>query len=144
MGFRRYVPLDPDALAGAEGRLHVVVSAPTGVCYQQRYGGTAARQGQAEGYLVPVFGPDALSALRTLFEGRFRGAGSRGHDWFGPDLATLRRAVAGIVFRTADDWPGERPPTLTLDEARLADADEAWLPVTTPDGPGVLMWRNSH
>ncbi|WP_328753160.1 DUF6210 family protein [Streptomyces sp. NBC_00285] len=32
---------------------------------------------------------------------------------------------------------------LLLDESRLAEADEAWVPVLTPDGPGVLTWENS-
>ncbi|MEU6356441.1 DUF6210 family protein [Streptomyces sp. NPDC047072] len=37
-------------------------------------------------------------------------------------------------------WP---PSLLDLDESRLAEADEAWVPVLTPDGPGVLTWENS-
>ncbi|WUO43891.1 DUF6210 family protein [Streptomyces sp. NBC_00285] len=32
---------------------------------------------------------------------------------------------------------------MLLDESRLAEADEAWVPVLTPDGPGVLTWENS-
>ncbi|MFJ9706886.1 DUF6210 family protein [Streptomyces sp. NPDC101234] len=35
------------------------------------------------------------------------------------------------------------PARLALDETRLADVDEAWVPVVTPDGPGVLVWENS-
>jgi hypothetical protein len=30
---------------------------------------------------------------------------------------------------------------LKLDDSRLTDADEAWIPVITPDGPGGLIWR---
>ncbi|MGO4755221.1 DUF6210 family protein, partial [Streptomyces sp. 2MCAF27] len=37
----------------------------------------------------------------------------------------------------------EEPRSLRLDEGRLAEADEAWIPVTTPDGPGELLWCNS-
>src|SRR6185312_14640893 len=68
MPARRYVSLDPDGMAGGTGWLHVVVRAQTGVIYQQQYGGTACRQGQVEGFLVPVFGPKGLSQLRELFE----------------------------------------------------------------------------
>ncbi|BBC29284.1 hypothetical protein SGFS_005780 [Streptomyces graminofaciens] len=25
----------------------------------------------------------------------------------------------------------------------LSEVDEAWVPVVTPDGPGVLVWENS-
>ena len=30
-----------------------------------------------------------------------------------------------------------------LDESRILEADEAWIPVITPHGPGVLVWPNS-
>jgi len=126
----------------AGGRLYVVVEAPTGVFYQQQYGGTACRQGQVEGYLVPVFGPDALDALRTLFEQHFRGAGTWHHSWTAQERDRLRDAVEGITF-WACDGQTEEPHTLKLDENRMADADEAWIPVLTPDGPGVLLWCNS-
>jgi Family of unknown function (DUF6210) len=59
MPTRWYVSLDPEGMAGGTGWLYVVVRAQTGVIYQQQYGGTACRQGQAEGFLVPVFGPGA-------------------------------------------------------------------------------------
>jgi integrase len=32
---------------------------------------------------------------------------------------------------------------LRLDDGRLDDLDEAWVPVLTSDGPGVLVWPNS-
>ncbi|MFG2627736.1 DUF6210 family protein [Streptomyces sp. NPDC048473] len=51
MSFPRYVFLDPDGVA--VDRLYVVVAAPTGVIYQQQYGGTACRQGEAEGVSRP-------------------------------------------------------------------------------------------
>ncbi|MFV2176746.1 DUF6210 family protein [Actinomadura sp. LOL_016] len=36
-----------------------------------------------------------------------------------------------------------RPAQLQVDESRLAEVDEAWVPVVTPDGQGVLVWLNS-
>ncbi|MFD9903267.1 DUF6210 family protein [Streptomyces sp. NPDC059063] len=30
-----------------------------------------------------------------------------------------------------------------MDETRVGEADEAWVPVVTPDGPGVPVWFNS-
>ncbi|MGS2617385.1 DUF6210 family protein [Micromonospora sp. LZ34] len=32
---------------------------------------------------------------------------------------------------------------LRLDESRMREVDEAWVPVITPDGSGVLVWFNS-
>ncbi|NYI03557.1 DUF6210 family protein [Allostreptomyces psammosilenae] len=140
MGTTRFVFLDPDGMAG--GWLYVVVRAPTGVVYQQQYGGTACRQGEVEGFLVPVFGPDALEALHALFVEEFRGAGTPNHSWPEPERARLRGAVAGITY-WASDGHTEEPHPLRLDESRILDVDEAWVPVVTPDGPGVLLWFNS-
>ena len=140
MGSRRFVFLDPDGMIG--GWLYVVVEAPTGVFYQQQYGGTACRQGQVEGFLVPVAGADALDALRQLFEQDFRGAGTWNYQWPDEELDRLRQIVGGISY-WACDGHSEQPHALRLDEGRIREADEAWIPVTTPDGPGVLVWFNS-
>ncbi|MFB4318684.1 DUF6210 family protein [Actinomadura sp. 21ATH] len=140
MGYGRYVFLDPGGTGGY--RLHVIVEAPTGVVYQQQYGGTACRQGELEGFLVPVHGPGALDALRRLFEKHFRGAGTWNHAWRDEERRTLREAVEAIPY-WACDGENEEPHPLRLDENRMPDADEAWVPVATPDGPGVLVWPNS-
>jgi len=137
---RRFVFLDPDGMAG--GWLYVVVVARTGVFYQQQYGGTACRQGQLEGFLVPVFGPDALDALRLLFENTFRGAGTRNYTWPDDERDALRAIIEDVSY-WASDGHTEQPHNLRLDESRIRDADEAWVPVITPDGPGTLLWFNS-
>jgi hypothetical protein len=136
----RFVFLDP--LGMDDGWLYVVVEAPTGVFYLQQYGGTACRQGRVEGYLVPMFGPDALDALGELFVTRFRGAGTWNYRWSDDELTTLRRIIEGITFWACDEVD-EQPHDLMLDDARISEADEAWVPVRTPDGPGILLWFNS-
>ncbi|NYV74588.1 hypothetical protein HW445_09740 [Streptomyces sp. UH6] len=141
MSSRRFVFLDPDGLS-AGGWLHVVVEARTGVVYQQQYGGTACRQGQVEGFLVPLFGPDELDALRQLFEKDFRGAGAWNHAWSDDERDELREIV-GAVRYWASDGATEEPHVLRLDESRIRETDEAWVRVITPDGPGVLVWFNS-
>ncbi|MEV7211827.1 DUF6210 family protein [Kitasatospora cineracea] len=141
MSSRRFVFLDPDGMS-AGGWLYAVVEARTGVCYQQQYGGTACRQGQVEGFLVPLSGPDALDALRGLFERHFRGAGTWNHQWPEDERGRLREAVESVAY-WASDGTSEEPHALRLDESRIREADEAWVPVITPDGPGVLVWFNS-
>jgi hypothetical protein len=136
-----FVSLDPDGTA-ADDWLYVAVAARTGVFYQQQYGGTACRQGQVQGFLVPLNGADAVPALRELFEKDFRGAGTRHHPWSPEEWARLGRIVGDITY-WACDGHDEVPHALRLDEERTVEADEAWLPVLTPDGPGVLMWCNS-
>ncbi|HEX6969574.1 MAG TPA: DUF6210 family protein [Micromonosporaceae bacterium] len=140
MNSRRFVFLDPDGMAGSW--LYVIVEAKTGVFYQQQYGGTACRQGQVEGFLVPVTGADALDGLRQLFEKDFRGKGTWNYRWSDEELDRLRQIIGGIVYWACDGL-NEEPHSLRLDESRLHEADEAWIPVITPDGPGVLVWCNS-
>ncbi|MCL2090676.1 MAG: DUF6210 family protein [Micrococcales bacterium] len=138
---QRYVCLDPDGMA-SDSWLYVVLHAQTGVIYQQQYGGSACLQGQVEGYLVPVHGPHGLAGLRSLFEGHFRGVGTCNYRWQDEELDALRESVQRICF-WACDGQNEVPHALRPDEQRLDDADEAWIPVTTPDGPGILVWPNS-
>jgi hypothetical protein len=52
------------------------------------------------------------------------------------------------ILWMADDGPAPprqlaEPVPLVLGESRIDQFDEAWLPVLTPDGPGVLWWSNS-
>jgi hypothetical protein len=140
MSSRRFVFLDPDGTA--DGWLYVIVRAGTGVFYQQQYGGLACRQGQIEGFLVPMAAVDGLDALRELFEKHFRGAGTGDHAWSDDERDRLARIVGGI-FYWACDGNNEEPHALRLDESRLREADEAWVPVLTPDGSGTLVWSNS-
>jgi hypothetical protein len=92
--------------------------------------------------LVPVFGPDGLGQLRELFEGHFRGAGTWNHRWQDEEADNLRKPVEGICYWACDAL-NQTPHPLRLDEQNLRDADEAWVPVLTPDGPGILVWFNS-
>ncbi|MEU5875946.1 DUF6210 family protein [Spirillospora sp. NPDC047279] len=141
----RHVLLDPYDRGGWLG---AIVSAPTGVVYEQQYGGTARRQDRREGYFVPLPCEEALFELRDLFERELRSAGVWGanHRWSPEQLDRLRMAVAVIPFDMGYA-PGDSgllgPDPLRLDEGLLHQADEAWVPVVTPDGPGVLVWSNS-
>ncbi|MEV4998514.1 DUF6210 family protein [Streptomyces niveus] len=133
----RFVFIDPDGTGG--DWTHVVVEAPTGVFYQQEYGGTSGQQGQVEGYLVPMsVESGAMDALAAVFE-PFRGRGAGGHAWAGAELDALREAVGAVRFWSCDG-ASDTPHPLRLDETRMPEADEAWLPVQTPEGPGLLVW----
>jgi len=117
----------------------VVIEHSTGVSYHQQFGGTACRQEAVEGVLVPV-NPGALTELRAVFEGELRSTGvwRRNFEWPAGLFDRIEEAVESIVY-----WPtneGE-PEKLKLDRTR--ELDEAWIPVTTSDGNGVLLWANS-
>ncbi|MET7694726.1 DUF6210 family protein [Streptomyces sp. NPDC005483] len=137
---RRRVFLDLEG--NGNGTVFVVVAAPTGVVYEVQGGGHGCVPYEQEGYLLPVPGRAVDEELREIFFGELKRAGSRGLTWSPELLDRLRSAVALHVHGSAnrdDLWPAP----LVLDESRLAEADEAWVPVLTPDGPGVLTWENS-
>ncbi|MFJ7072026.1 DUF6210 family protein [Streptomyces sp. NPDC098781] len=77
-----------------------------------------------------------------LFEKDFRGAGIRNRPWPDDERERLGRIVRDVTY-WACDGHDEEPHDLRLDESRMREADEAWVPVRTPDGPGVLVWFNS-
>ncbi|MFC5751060.1 DUF6210 family protein [Actinomadura rugatobispora] len=144
--------LDPDGTLG--DWLAVVVRAATGVVYEQEYGGTARRQGAVEGYLVqvgtrdPGTGRESLRELRALFRRETAGGGAFGDPPGRPSAAYERlcSAVASVNFWASSPVPdGEaRRSPLAVDEERLRELDDAWVPVRTPDGPGVLLWNGAR
>lgn len=138
----RYVFLDPDGSGSGQGWMFVIVAAPTGVIYQNQGGGYGCVQYQQEGYLIPVLGRDPDDDLKAIFVGELKGHGSRRLDWPADLLDRLRAAVAFCIYGSANRG-NVFPAPLALDETRLSEADEAWVPVVTPDGPGVLVWENS-
>lgn len=69
-----------------------------------------------------------------------------GREWSTRVLDLLRIAVAEFAAYDSSDRAASDqlwPVPLALDESRLGEVDEAWVPVVTPDGPGVLVWENS-
>ncbi|HEY6795944.1 MAG TPA: DUF6210 family protein [Kineosporiaceae bacterium] len=131
--------------------MYVVIHRPTGVRYEHQYGGTACLHARPEGYLVPVQAPLSKSDLDDIFLNQLRGAGTgsryREHPTISPILERLTRAVEQIGIYMSPNGlapigDGE-PQALRIDPDRVSEIDEAWVPVLTPDGPGVLIWPNS-
>ena len=121
----------------------VICEAETGVRYTNQTSGVRCLPQSTEGYYVPVFNRDVLGDLRSLFEEELEGQGTRQGR---PEILTqyrerLRGAVSQVLMDSSIGGPGEVP--LQLDDSRFGEADEAWIPVITPDGPGVLIWENS-
>lgn len=141
-----------------EGWLAVVVRRPTGVVYQHQVGGIACHPFLIEGFAVMIGPykdePDSSGALlpvkldvdafiNVFHEGK--------HCFYGPGdrlpadrLEQLRRMVADVRYYRCDGHrDGEIPPyRFCLDESRINEIVEAWIPVDTVDGPGVLLYQN--
>ena len=54
----------------------------------------------------------------------------------------IRGAVSLLVMMSSTRL-GNPEMQIELDESRFYEIDEAWVPVATPDGPGILTWENS-
>lgn len=139
MEYRALVSLDPGD--SDISWLFVIVESSTGIAYSHQYGGTAVRYSSIEGYLVPVFCPPALVKLRQIFEEELHGSGTEGWPMTQAQLDRLREVVSEISFweSTKDEHVSE----LILNETRIREIDEAFVPILSPDGPGVLVWNNS-
>jgi hypothetical protein len=148
-GAARFVFLDP--VESWPDWVVIVVEHPTGVVYGQQCAGTATDLRLIEGYLVPLGGPrfdvesDALSPapLTSVFHsGR-----NCTHGWGTsplPDeryceLAEYIETIPYWYYKKLDDCVRER---VRVDETRMAEICEAWVPVLTPEGKGVLLWGN--
>lgn len=146
----RHVFLEPDGTW--DEWLAVVIEHPTGVVYSQQCGGTANDHRLVEGYLVPLGGPQcdaeegriAVPRLRDVFH---RGTGCD-YTWVGYDLPPDRRERLAALVATVPYWKihldGVRDARLplALDRSRIDEICEAWVPVVTPDGPGILLYAN--
>jgi hypothetical protein len=144
------VRIDPDGTQ--DPGLLVLVFAETGIVYEHQCGGHNTFQYQSEGYLVPIGPPNHSVDLRQFFEREFKGFPpyhglnpSTGTEpaWSEPTLAALEQIVGSlrIWHRTEagrDEWTH-----LTLNRVQTERFTEAWLPVNTPLGLGVLLWENS-
>jgi hypothetical protein len=100
--------------------------------------------GRVEGFLVPVHSPAARAMLDDVFVRDLKGTGLWGGQRApSPEIVErVAKAVSLVRYWEANPDAAE-PRSLELDRDRLKEIDEAWLPVRTPDGPGVLIWPNS-
>lgn len=100
-------------------------------------------QASVQGYLVPVDLSKAREMLDGLFIRDLHGVGlGSPRDHHADTIARVRAAVEMVRF-----WESSPDPAavdrLQLDGARLNQIDEAFIPVVSLDGPGVLVWDNS-
>jgi hypothetical protein len=142
-----YIVLDP----AGDGDIGVVllVAAKTGVFYSNQCGGAHCLQNEMEGFLIPLGYPEAVDSLKALI------------DFFREDdlctgivkesnIPRLGKIVEKIVYWetyppswSEHDFTGEEKRLfLELDLERLGDLVEAWVPVKTAYGPGVLTFLN--
>jgi hypothetical protein len=156
MSTPRRVFLNPDGTLPS--LFGVIIEYPTGVRYEHQCAGTECALRETEGYFVPLgglrFDPEHgvidPQQLTELFHER-NGCVWGGQPWNLPPntpmlpperLDRLKALVESIPYWSSDEAGSEQRTHLRLDETRLGELLEAWVPVVTPDGPGVLVWDN--
>jgi hypothetical protein len=139
--------------------LAVIVRRPTGVVYLHQVGGLACHPYLVEGVMVMVglykYEPDSTGALlpakldldaftEVFHEGKHCVYGGPGFNLPAERLEKLRRLVADVPYWRIDQHvQGELAPyRFCLDESRIDEIVEAWIPVDTVNGPGVLLYEN--
>jgi hypothetical protein len=137
-----YVLLNPD---GAEDLgLNLIVEHPTGVLYGQQCAGFLTELRIVEGFLIPVGGPDAARRVYDWFWKAFQGHGYPPIVWTEDRIRELAGLVAQVpCWLTQPEGEDDERHLLVLDEGRLDECVEAWIPVRTPYGRGILVLENS-
>ena len=130
--------------------LGVIIRAQTGIQYEQQCAGTGCNQRTVEGYFVPLGGPklDPTNGkvdpdeLRAVFHTGKACSQGNGSTMSKERIENLRKLVGEIPFWVADDNLVNPRSNLTLDDSQLSEIEEAWVPVQTQIGSGILVWDN--
>ncbi|HEY6968538.1 MAG TPA: DUF6210 family protein [Candidatus Angelobacter sp.] len=159
-----------DPVGTAPPWLAVVVRRETGVVYQHQCGGTNCLQRFVEGFLIPLdlwnheawsyVDPNGFThVFHGCFDVRERHYGDEelerrrdsmsclgprpGQHIPAPAIDRLRRLVQEFTMWRSDGHVEDAVrDVLRLDESRIDEIVEGWIPVETPDGPGVLLAPN--
>lgn len=152
------VTIDPHGT----GQLYfgVIIQDVSGIVYSQQCGGTACEQREIEGYFIPIGGLGfSIKNEETVTENHEDDPGfeiEKGHInqllsvfhkanggclWGKPSVEQLARLRAVIEKIQYKDENG-RETWLLLNDAKLDEILEAWVPVITLDGQGILTWPN--
>ncbi len=146
----QFVFLDPDGTLSPW--LAVVIRRGMGVVYGTQCAGVATDQRFVEGYLVPLNGskydvdgalPVGITALNDVFHEDDKCSWGSGSLPLPADrLAKLSTLVEQIPYWCCRLETADSKHSLRLDMSRIDEMAEGWVPVTTPDGSGVLVYRN--
>ena len=136
-----YIFLNPDGTLKLG--LLVIIESKTNVTYRTQCAGTETDLREMEGFLIPVGDEKMAATIYNWFWENFGGANicisSRNPD----SIDQLRRLVANVpYFFEISDGSCERL-FLEFDDSRINECVEAWIPIKTKYGQGILTLDNS-
>jgi hypothetical protein len=140
---KKYVFIDPDG--SLKNWLFVIVEAQTGVIYMNQCEGYLTSGREAEGFLIPLNGANDANKLVDFFA-KYRGYPSgilSESNCAEDELDNLSDIVSQIPIWFSQNGSIEDERTfLKLDYERIQELTEAWVPVITPYGKGILIFEN--
>ncbi len=142
MSEKTYVFVDPDGTE--EIGLSLVIEALTGVEYGNQCGGSATEENAVEGYLIPLGMRDMEQRLYDFFWDEFGGHCHKPrNEWTERRILKLEELIRQIPDWICSKKNKDERASLELDRTRIADCIEAWIPVRSKRGKGILMLKNS-
>jgi hypothetical protein len=138
-----YIFIDPDGTADVG--LCLIVQHPTGVVYANQCGGFATEEKPVEGYLVPLGNRKIEDEIFDFFWREFGGhCYWPNNRWTEDRVRELNGILTSISCWTTPERGAESQcGVLQLDTSRIEECIEAWIPVLSPMGKGILILGNS-
>lgn len=131
--------------------LYLIVEKPTQIFYVTQCAGLENEIRYIEGFLIPLIGEtfntdDVLdnysNKLRHIFhQGKYC---QSQHSLNTQQIDQLKAYVENITiwFTTSEHTEDDKRQHLFLDMSRLEEITEAWVPVISPYGKAILIWKN--
>lgn len=143
-----YVFIDADGTQSSW--LYLIVEKSTQVFYTSQCAGLENQIRSTEGYLIPLIGLtfDAYALLdeyshqlRQIFH---QGQSCRSASKLNTQqLDRLQSYIENItIWFTNNEPEDDQRQHLCLDMSRLEEITEAWVPVISPYGKAILIWKN--
>lgn len=136
-----YIFLNPDGTQ--KDGLYALIESSTGIEYAAQTGGYANEMRSAEGFLIPLGDAKAAQPLIAWFQREFAGHSYPPvPEWTQTRIDHLSNLVCQIPCWHTSREGNDRREMLQLDKSRIDECTEAWVPVITPFGPGILLFAN--
>ena len=139
---KKYVLIDPDGTANVG--LCLVIEQETGVEYGHQCGGVATEIKSIEGFLIPLGMKDIEQDIAKFFWKEFKeNCHNPNNAWPVDQIEKLSKLISKIPDWQCDKIENDKKAFLKLDVERIDDCVEAWIPILSVHGRGMLLFRNS-
>ncbi len=143
-GDSQFVYIDSDGTLG--DWIAIVIENKTGIIYGTQCHGVLCEQRYVEGFLIPcgglLFNSDDGFITPALLTLPFHSGGCMYNKSFQSEVSEIANIVQRIPIWHYNNINDCTRDQLELDLDRIYEICEAWIPVKTKFGRGVLLWNN--